>query len=526
MKIRWDNSKLIIILLLIINLLINIAAVLNYNIPFATDQGRDMLALRDIAVGRHVTLIGPTTSINGVFLGPFFYYFNLIPFILGRGDPTAQVIWQILFYALAGLSFWLANYRTNRIFALILSSMFLLCPAFFSISRVAFSAYPMPIFTSFLFIILVSFLEKGDGFKAVLIGLLSGIVLQIEAALGFIFFPFVLIVFLLNKSKPKYVSLYFLGFFLTLLFQITFELKHNFIMTHTLINEVIGKTAILGEKINLYQTILVHFEEFYQRLDGILQFPLIGTGLIFALAVIFLSLRCYKNKINSTLRYYFIIAIIFIVLSYVFYLFYHYPLKAWFLDGLLVPLLVILAAFFSEIFTVKNFLPKVAVTVLLLFSFISTLVVQTQVIQNGLSQRSDDRSNLRNEMEAVDYVYKETDNQAFKVFSYLPSVYDYPYQYIFWWYGTRKYGYQPDTISYLPDVPEYIDNNLKYLTKRKSIQGSTYPVFLIIEKDYAFPVRQAAWLGNFTNLCLVKSYIFPWQTQVQERIACIKTPKS
>ena len=63
--------------------------VLNYNFPFTMDQSRDMLDIRQIVVSLHPTLIGPTTSINGVFLGPFYYYFNVIPYFLSGGDPAS-----------------------------------------------------------------------------------------------------------------------------------------------------------------------------------------------------------------------------------------------------------------------------------------------------------------------------------------------------------------------------------------------------------------------------------------------------
>ncbi len=115
--------------------ILKVLPILNYNFPFTTDQGRDMLDIRDIVVGHHLRLIGPTTSINGVFLGPGWYYFNVPPFILGQGDPAVLVYWQILFFQLAALAIWFFYYHHAPKLGLILSVLFLLSPAMFYQSR-------------------------------------------------------------------------------------------------------------------------------------------------------------------------------------------------------------------------------------------------------------------------------------------------------------------------------------------------------------------------------------------------------
>ena len=48
--------------------------------------------------------------------------------------------------------------------------------------------------------------------------------------------------------------------------------------------------------------------------------------------------------------------------------------------------------------------------------------------RNDFAKTHLDPSLYKNEISAIDYVY-----------TYLPSVYDYPYQYLFWWYGQKKY---------------------------------------------------------------------------------------
>ena len=147
--------------------------------------------------------------------------------------------------------------------------------------------------------------------------------------------------------------------------------------------------------------------------------------------------------------------------------------------------------------------------------------MQINQIPQNLDVRSGDKSNLRNELEAIDFVYQKANGQGFKAFNYIPSVYDFPYQYLYWWYGLNKYGYQPTVSSYLENVPEYIQNNTAFITNKKSL-AANYPTFLIIETDSEMPIRQYAWLGNFTKLCQLESKIFTWGTEVKMLNNCQK----
>ncbi len=100
-QISFKNALLIVaVIIILLSGWVRYAQVANYNFPFTTDQARDMLDLRQLVVGLNPVLVGPTTSINGVFLGPSYYYFNVIPFFIGQGDPAFLVYWNIFLYTL------------------------------------------------------------------------------------------------------------------------------------------------------------------------------------------------------------------------------------------------------------------------------------------------------------------------------------------------------------------------------------------------------------------------------------------
>lgn len=96
----------------------------DYNTPFTYDQARDMLDIRALGEFKDLAVLGPTTSINGLRLGPFYYYFNLPAYWLGGGDPQVLVYWNILLFLVSGgFIFWYFRKR-NIILGFLVGSLF------------------------------------------------------------------------------------------------------------------------------------------------------------------------------------------------------------------------------------------------------------------------------------------------------------------------------------------------------------------------------------------------------------------
>jgi hypothetical protein len=107
----------------------------------------------------------------------------------------------------------------------------------------------------------------------------------------------------------------------------------------------------------------------------------------------------------------------------------------------------------------------------------------------------------KNQILAIDYVYKKARGENFKVYTYMPSIIDYPYQYLFWWRGLNEYGYVPYEYSYAPNVPEYIPNKNQLPTgKNPQYKGL---VFLIKQSDDRG--ERHLWENQFNHLKLISS---------------------
>src|SRR5690606_27314569 len=102
---------------------------------FTYDQGRDMYVLQAITRG-DFTLIGPTTGLPGVFLGPLTYYFYLPGFILGNGSPFAVVKWGLILITLVSpLFFFILKRQVGLTLALTGYLIFILTPGAFEEAR-------------------------------------------------------------------------------------------------------------------------------------------------------------------------------------------------------------------------------------------------------------------------------------------------------------------------------------------------------------------------------------------------------
>lgn len=482
------------------------------------DQARDMLDIRAMVELKKPALIGPTTSINGVFLGPFYYYFSLVPYLISGGNPAYNAYWNVFWYLAAGILLFIFFYKRDRPLAFLTSSIFLMAPSLFYSSRYFWNANLMPYMAVFYFLSILNFLRNKSFLNIILVGLISGLSMQVEAAFGILFLPFVFIFLAVRRERLKYLGTLILAFGVTLIPQLFFELRHQFLMTKTFLNEISGKSQILGDKLTPDQVFQSHLNSFIGFAGGHFQFTNQLSLILMIVAIMFLIYLLVKKKLDLESRNLFILSFGFLIFAFLFYMFYSYPLKGWFILGLHIPYIFIIALFLKEIFKLKFLLFKILVFVVLLWSFLATFEDQYKFVEQSYG-RSGDKSNLRNELEVIDWVYSRANNQGFRAYNYIPSVYDYPYQYLYWWQGKQKYGYHPAVLTYKDNVPEYIQDNEKFLDLKKQPSDST--AFLIYEPDKENPDRLAAWLGNFTKLCTVEKQTFDWGTTVELRRDCL-----
>jgi len=170
-------------------------------------------------------------------------------------------------------------------------------------------------------------------------------------------------------------------------------------------------------------------------------------------------------------------------------------LKSWYLYGFSVNYFILTALFLSKI----NFYKKAGYWLLVagyLFWLGSLHQRLPSINKPSVFQGPEF---LNDQITVVKNIYHFSDNQPFSVYTYTPPIYDYQYQYLFWWYAKTNNLSLPVEYSYLPGESSYHPQK-EYFINPSPEKPKT--VFLIIEPQ-SDKSKVDGWLGHFAQLELV-----------------------
>lgn len=494
----------IFVVIFLVSAFIRFSQVKNFNSALTFDQSRDLLDLRVLAGFHDFQVSGPTTSITGLNLGPYYYFFNLPAFWLGQGNPQYLVNWNILFFLSTAIIIFRFFYKKNIILGFFISIIFLLAPQLFSVTRYFWNANAVVYFIVFYFLGLWNFLEKKDNKSALIWGITAGLVIQFEAAFGSVCVAYSILIIILSKNKLIFKN-YLFGLLPWFLPQLAFEIKHKFQMSKLFLGIFDGSNSILGEKVPFGQVLSLHFNKIISYFEGQFMLPY-GLGLV--LLVLALLIILLHKKYRYVAKYF----IGFIVFSLFFYtLIYHHELKSWYLEGIRVWYCFVVGVAIASVTKYKKIFFGL-LTLFLINNLYLTIVDQNTFIKNN--NKSDDPKNMANLIRSVDWVYGKINGEGFNSYNYVPEVYDYPHQYLYWWYGNKKYGYMPEKISYsLEEVPEYV-------RMQNTFYKNTKPAIDKLALTYETKSTYKDWLNQFNDYCTLDKWETDWKTIVEIREKC------
>ncbi len=499
MKEIKKKTFILIILILIFGIFYKLDWTSGGNFIFNMDNARDMVDVREMVVLGKARLIGPTSGIEGFFNGPGWYYLLAIPFILSSGNPYGAVILMIALWAIGG--FFLMKLLSRYGFWIVLlggvvwvSSNYVMLATLYS-----YNPNPVVLLTPLLIFLLEKYLTKNALLYGALVWVLAGLFFNFEMAFG-VFIPVIIFASILISGKKDYFRTrnFWLGFsffVLLLLPQIIFELRHDFFMTKSVLDYLNKGTSsgipLLSKLENVRKTYL-------SVLSGtMMNWELLSrvTMIVWIVAVLkFIKDRTFRKDMLI------VVIMLFLIIPPVFHILLPIKVMPWHLGGTMAAVIIFIAVLLWKLGNLGG-LRKIISIVL------SAVIVVYGVYNLDLpgnlfrEKNSQDVSFFINETSAIDYVYKEAKGRNFRVYVYLPSVIDYPYQYLFWWYGQRKYGFLPIDYAYLPDKPEYIKDKAK-LTSGSNPEDSGL-TFLIKQPD---DINQRhLWENSFKHLPLLRS---------------------
>lgn len=467
---------------------------------FNMDNARDFVDVREMVELRKMRLIGPTSGIEGLFTGPGWYYLLIIPYLLGQGDPYAAVLLMIALWLIGGL--FVIGLLRNRGWLAVIAGVLMWSSAPYLVLATMYSLNPNPV--ELLAPVFVwcwwRYLLTSQRRYSLLGWGLGGVMFNFEMAAA-LFVPLIIwLTMILAKRWSYFKSIdMWLGIGLMSLFglpQLVFELKHNFFMTQSLLNHL-GNGS---EGISTSWRMELVSQMYQQVLSGtLLNNKWLVTGFLASTVGLLIWLGRRRQVLDPLLA---------VILATIFgpllgHLLIPVKVMPWHLGFWVAGIVLLLGYLFGQ-------LQKNALTRLLGGTLVGVLVIIC-LISLDLNryifnrQPSDDPSIFANQIAAIDRVYELANGQQFKVYVYLPSVIDYSYQYLFWWYGAKKYGYLPLDYAYAPNKPPYISQKelLPVHHLQKVDRGDSGLVFLIKEPDEWR--RRELWENQFKSLPLVQS---------------------
>ncbi|KKU03470.1 MAG: Glycosyl transferase family 39 [Candidatus Amesbacteria bacterium GW2011_GWB1_47_26] len=378
---------------------------------FWYDQGRDALVIWDLLHKGKFFLIGPTTGIEGIFLGPFYYYFIAPAYALGRGHPAVAAVFLALVNAAAIYLVYLFGRKYfNQTTGLLAAILISFSTRFMQDQRWLSNPTPLPLFA----IIALHALMQSRWW---LLGLSVGLSLQLEAASAIFFLPAILVILHRKFNRHMLIGLLFFG--LTLMPQIIFNFRHQNILFGAFKTFLVSQRSFQPQPVAFLSTRLkFYYDTFTPR-----YFRTPGTALFFSVFTLGTLVLVWRKLPNTPLK----VLLIWWLTPMVLLLFYHgnkgYVWDYYF-TGVFPALTLLISAIWVK--TGRKF-AAIFLTIFLYQNLSATSAFLRQPQPAYIS--------LTPQIQAVDWIYSNAAGKPFNTDAYVPPVIPYAYDYLFLWRG-------------------------------------------------------------------------------------------
>lgn len=244
---------------------------------FLGDEGRDVLIVKRMIVDHKWTLLGPTASVGGFFMGPIYYYF-MLPFLWAWNlNPVGPAIMVALFGIATVLLVYIVGIQWfSKPVALIASLLYTLSPIVISYSRSSWNPNIVPFFALLSMYLLGKAINAKQLKLLFWVGLCAGIGVQLHYTYLFLILAQgVLISLQYRKVKLIDIAYLVLGFCLGFSPFLAFELRHGFTNSRAILEFV-----FTGKDTGFAFTSFIHnIQDVTLRLFGrfLLRIPEVGA---------------------------------------------------------------------------------------------------------------------------------------------------------------------------------------------------------------------------------------------------------
>ncbi len=433
------------IILAVLAFLIRLIYIDGTVIPFGFDHGKDALAVLDMITSLKLKFIGPWTSIQGLYFGPAWYYLLAPFYYFGHYDPY----WSVLFMSLLVIFQMFLAYKYFNIES---AAIIGFTNYWITLSRSAWNPFPMTLLSLVIFILLIQQLKIKNLNNKIIFWLF------VTASFGFhfssayaIFYPVIILItlaFYKYRANLKSIIFAILGFSIPFIPQMLFEIKNNFVEVKAVITYFTkGESHSFGfEKILLViNTVIGEFKLLIFELPGNLKYY---SLFVFILLISFSIYSVNRKKIDAKLKNIIFITSLFIIPPTLGFFFLHF--NVWYVLPMIPAVTILLGTIFSKS-------PKTISNIFIILLVISSIFRVSYYLTNEKQEFINGNVHLPIKRNVISFIREDAGDRPFSVYSYLPDVYDFQYQYLFLTQGLDgkelplEFAYEPNITSYVKE---------------------------------------------------------------------------
>lgn len=235
MKIVLDFFKKnwLVILILLVGAFFRLYRIDQY-MTFLGDEGRDAIIVRNLLVKNDPILIGPGTSVGGMYLGPLYYYFMAPFLLLSNFSPVGPAIGVALLGVATIYLIYLVGFEWfSKKTGLIVATFYAISPTVITYSHSSWNPNIMPFF-ALLSVYSIWKVYKEKGYKWLLVCAISFAFVLNSHYLGLLLVPVLILYWYLSKVPWKYTVVSFLVFAFLMSPLLIFDIRHDFLNSKAL----------------------------------------------------------------------------------------------------------------------------------------------------------------------------------------------------------------------------------------------------------------------------------------------------
>lgn len=267
--------------------------VLHNTIYFHTDLARDFLLFEEIAVTKKPILIGPRTSMQGVFHGPAWLYVNLPVFLASGGNPVAQGwFWVVLVVLSIGVVYYVSrSLPATALYALTVGSS----------AAYLYNPFGAVLFAPLFFYYFLRYMRTQKIRDLIIMLFCIGMTIQFEMVWGIpiLFLASILVLYKIIASKKFSHIFSFSILSIPLSTFILFDLRHQFIQFKSIIRYVVGEPGRAKQHIDYVAVIFTRIKEMLFVMSSYFSQGNTVLTIIFASLLAILLLIFFFTKIKA-----------------------------------------------------------------------------------------------------------------------------------------------------------------------------------------------------------------------------------